>query len=62
MLAFLNFKQDDIGHEFRTDVAWMNMKTHELFSDRGVSSICNCPISLKRQTLAKTFTNKSFMY
>ena len=35
MLAFLNFKQDDIGHEFRTDVAWMNMKTHELFSDRG---------------------------
>ena len=35
LVAFLNFRQDDIGKEFRTDVAWMDMKTHKVFSDKG---------------------------
>ena len=35
LVAFLNFKQDDIGKEFRTDVSWMDMKYHTPFSDKG---------------------------
>ena len=34
LVAFLNFKQDDIGKEFRTDVALMDIKLHTLFSDK----------------------------
>ena len=33
LIAFLNFKQTDIGTDFRTDVAMMNMKNGEIFSD-----------------------------
>lgn len=32
-VAFLNFKLDDIGDKFRTDVALADMKTQKLFSD-----------------------------
>lgn len=31
-VSFLNFRLDDIGKEFRTDVALMNIKSKELFS------------------------------
>ena len=31
-VAFLNYRQRDIGDEFRTDVALMDMKSRELFS------------------------------
>lgn len=33
LVAFLNFKQNDIGTVFRTDVALMDMKTKEHFSE-----------------------------
>lgn len=33
LIAFLNFTQTDIGSEFRTDVAMMNMCNGEMFSD-----------------------------
>ena len=32
-ISFLNFRLDDIGSEFRTDVTLMNMKTKKQFSD-----------------------------
>lgn len=32
-IAFLNFKLDDIGYKFRTDVAFADLKTQEQFSD-----------------------------
>ena len=34
LVAFLNFRLRDISQEFRTDVALMDMKTHEPFSDK----------------------------
>ena len=34
LVAFLNFKLNDISSEFRTDVALMDMKRHTLFSDK----------------------------
>lgn len=34
LIAFLNFKQDDISKDFRCDVALMDMKTREVFSDK----------------------------
>ena len=34
LVAFLNFRQPDIGREFRTDVALMDMRTQQLFSDK----------------------------
>ncbi len=34
LIAFLNFKLPDISDEFRTDVALMNMRSKELFSDK----------------------------
>ena len=34
LIAFLNFKQPDISEVFRTDIALMDRKTNELFSDK----------------------------
>ena len=34
LVAFLDFKLNDISSEFRTDVALMDMKRHTLFSDK----------------------------
>ena len=34
MISLLNFRREDISHEFRTDVALMDMRHKTLFSDR----------------------------